>query len=132
MIQIEDGDYILGFWFAYDNKGNDWMAFVSKPKDSKIFKGCYRFRERVDEILDHTTKDKKRWVGFGSKDPNQTDDSMIDTMIKIQLAVQPKYPKLDVMLVQGGLELMMEKSKTKDWMNLQQMPLEEAQAKGII
>ncbi len=132
MIQIEDGDYILGFWFAYDKAGNDWMCFIKKPKGGKFFEGVYRFRDRVDDVLDHTTKDKKRWTSFSSKDENQSEESIIDTITNIQLNLQARYPKLDIMLVKGGLKEMMEKSKNHDWMNMQEMPLDEAKRKGII
>lgn len=132
MIEIGEGDYILGFWFASDKKGNDWMAAVTKPKNSKLFRGWYRFRDRVDDVMDHTTKDRKRWTNFGSKDENETDENVIDMMFKLQMEVQKKYPRIDMMLVQGDLSLMMEKSKNHDWMNIESMPLEEAKKKGII
>lgn len=132
MITLEEGDYIVGFWFAYDKKGDDWMAFVKKPKNSKLFEGCYRFRDRVDEKLDNTSKDKKRWQSFVSKDENETEDEIIDKITNIQLAVQGRYPMLDIMLVRGDISLMMEKSKNHDWMHMQQIPLDEAKKKGFV
>ncbi len=132
MIQIEDGDYIVGFWFAYDNHGNDWMAYVRKPKNSKLFEGAYRFRDRVDEKLDHTSQDKKRWFYFRSRSEDETEKQIIDRMITAQLTVQDRYPKIDFMLVQGGLDIMMEKSKNHDWMHVQKMTTEEAKSKGLL
>ncbi len=132
MIEISEGDYILGFWFASNEKGDDWMAVVTKPKNSKLFQGSYRYRCRVDDVMDHTTKDRKIWTNFRSTDENETEESVMNMMHKIQMEIKKNYPQIDIMLVKGDLEMMMEKAKDHDWMNVQSMPLEEAKAKGLI
>jgi len=132
MIELLEGTYIVGFWFAHDKRDNNWLGAIVKHKDNPVYQGWYRFRDIVDNKLDHTSKDKKRWQSFISNDPNDTEKDMIEIMDSIQAKVQKRYPKIDLLLVQGGIKDLMKKAPTKDWMNMQIMPIDDAKKKGIL
>lgn len=118
MIELTSDSYILGFWFASNSKGDDWMCCVQKDKGSDTWKGNFRFRERVDEKI-YGSDDKKTWHSFKGKD--QGEEKMISLIDAMMMVISVEYPDTDRLLVQGDMDVLFEKGQEKPWMNMRKV-----------
>ena len=118
MIELDEKDYILGFWFAEcPRTGNNHLSYVKADPDKKGFwVGAARIRKKVDDKI-WNSKDEKRWMSFSSKEAS-SDEEQIKIMDRMQDQLSIIFPRIDKLIVCGDLKLFLEKAKTKEWMNI--------------
>lgn len=123
MIEFDNKTYILGFWYSNDPQtNNNWLCCIVRDDASDgDWKGWYRFRYKKDEKI-FDSDDEKSWVMLnGRKDKNmqkKTEDEITGFMFDMQSAILLMYSQPDYLIIKGGISDLMEKAKTKDWMNI--------------
>jgi hypothetical protein len=126
MIEIDSDSYIVGFWYAScPRTNNNWLCCIIRdPDNPKRYKGWYRFRySKGDKIFD--SDDEKTWVSFTSIN-DETEFEAIGKMNDMQRnAIKMLYPDIDCLMIQGDISTFLEKAKTKEWMHLKCVPLED-------
>jgi hypothetical protein len=121
-------DYILAYWMASDKNKNDWYMVVGKRGD--MWYGEYTFRYHKDPDP-HAGKDEKSRYQF-SADGSLTEDEVIEKINSLFEIMKIKYNDFhDHFLIQGGVEEFMEIAKTKDYMHMKAVTVEETDPKMI-
>ena len=118
MPDFDEKTYILGFWFAEDNIGNNWMLRVQKNGDD--WHGTFRFRYKKDDKI-WDSDDEKIWNSFRLK--NVDEKEVIQEINIFFTAVLLEYPRADTLLVQGGIEKFLELANTKSWMQIKKVKI---------
>lgn len=125
MIEFKEDSYIVGMWYADDPETeNNWMCCVQRSHTNpKCFHGDYRFRYNKDgKIWD--SKDEKSWWSFETKE-DDTEESVIDAVNKLQSAIALKFPLVDYLEIKGDVSKFLELSKTKSWLHMKCEPMEK-------
>lgn len=114
-MELNDGDYILGTWFAEQMGFGNFIATVKRGKDGK-WEGEYRFRYYVDD-KQFDSQDKKRFYRFTA---DCSEEKMLELMREVFEFVKPMYPNgpYDEMIVQGSADKFMELAQDRPWFNI--------------
>ena len=88
-MEIREDDYILGFWFAEAENGDNWLMLLLRRGEKYI--GQYRFRyKKDDKVFD--SKDEKSFYSFSAKTKDIAEGEMIKKINQIFEIVKLRYP----------------------------------------
>lgn len=119
MIELTEDSYIVGFWFSSDEDGNDWLCCIIKRKGESEWKGWFRTRERKDDKFANSD-DVKRWVKFTMDANEESEDEVIKVGDRMQALASELFPFPERVLIHGGIQEMIEKTKNVDWFQTRQ------------
>lgn len=130
-IQLQDNDYILGIWFSESKNFGNIMVIMKKGDHDKTWEGQVRIRYYSGKSSDpFDGEDGKSFYNFSYKNSTES-----ETIEKIEEFIKDftlndsfgalkslEYPFIsDRVIVQGNLDIMMDKVKNKDWFHLKKI-----------
>jgi len=124
-MKLEECDYILGCWFAENDKGDNWLMTIKRVKDkSKDWEMEYRFRYKKDDKI-WGSSDKKNW--YGGIIRNQSEKEIIDTATQAHEIIKKRFSRVSKYVeVKGDLKRFAYLMAQEDWCNMKKLSGDEA------
>lgn len=130
-LQLQDNDYILGIWFSESKNFGNIMVIMKKGDNDKTWEGHVRIRYYSSKSSDpFNGEDEKSFYGISFKDAIESEMiEKIEEFIK-NFTCNDLFGELksldhpfisDRVIVQGNLDIMMDKVKDKDWFHLKKL-----------
>lgn len=114
-MEINETDYILGYWFADDGKDRNWYMMIVKRDNQWL--GQQTFRHNKNNGDPFLGEDEKSIYDL-TVDGDKPEQEVIDIINKVFEVIKTRYNYLyDSWLVQGGFDKFMEIAKTKDYLH---------------
>lgn len=116
---LDENDYIVGVWFAYDKDGNSLFMIIKRGDSQNSWKGSYVFRYKEDnKVFD--SKDRKSKYNMVIKDT--TEDELINKIHKTFDYMSRFFTEnKDFVEVKGNPKKMIELCKDKEWFNFKKV-----------
>jgi hypothetical protein len=121
-MQLQEKDWILGYWFASDAERNCWYIMMIKRNGEWIGQQTFRYNEEADgEFNPHSGKDRKNIMKIIiNGDESEEDVIKKTTLIWNVIKVRFNYFS-DMFLVQGSVEKFVSIAKTKDYFHFKEV-----------
>lgn len=122
-MEIEEDDYILGYWFTGKANKDCWYAMVIKRHDG-IWLGQFTYRSHMDDDP-FSGKDKKNSYIF-EVDKEKSENEVLRLFNKFFYSMKSPCDYFsDFFLVQGDIDKFMKIAKTKHYLNFREKKLND-------
>lgn len=115
-MELFPDDYILGYWFASNDKNDAWYCIIKRLPDGSWY-GEYTFRysKGTDPWDDKDGKSRTAFTG----DSSATEGAIIEATNTVFEVIKLKYSAFnDYFLVKGDINKFTDIAKTKDYMHM--------------
>jgi len=121
-MELQEGDYILGFWFASDYNLDCCYGIVKKTNEKWIIQQTFRYnKENKEEFDPFSGKDKKN-IYYYEASLNKSEKSIIESMNEVFDAIKIKYRnESDMFFVRGDASKFIDIAKTKHYLHLKEI-----------
>lgn len=121
-MELQEKDYILGYWFASDKDDNCWYKMIVKRDGQWIGSYTFRYNESGEHDDPFSGKDRKSVYSFTQKG-DMTECAVIENANLMFEVIKAKFNDYsDMFLVRGGIPKFFEIAKTKHYLHLKQVP----------
>jgi hypothetical protein len=122
----KDNDYILGIWFSQSKGFGNTMVIMKKGENDTSWEGQVRNRYYTGDSRDpFDGKDTKSFFVVKFKDATESEmiekiELFLKSLCESQLNTLDNPFVHDRVIVQGNMDVMMEKVKDKDWFHMKE------------
>ena len=108
MIELNNESYIVGIWFACNEKTQDnWLGCVIRDPDNPK-------KYKIWDRLKFSNGYEKKWGSLVL----ESESMAINFMEDIQNEMRSVFPETDSIIVKGHLKKLIELSKNKQWFQM--------------
>lgn len=114
-MELEKGDYILGYWIASDKDNNNWYMMVLKRNNKWHTEYTFRYHKDEDTWSGKDEKNVYKW----EIDGNKSDEEILLNINVLFNNIKERFNDFnDFFLVKGGIKKFLKMAKTKHYLHL--------------